>query len=417
MSEQLVQRAAILLQQHKFKEAESILGSLFANDPANPAVLHLLCELKLEQDKFHEALQLANNAIVLNPADADGFYLRARVHLQLDYYDESEKDLEQAIAFDPYDANYFGLLAMIKTDRKQFSEALEYADKGLEVDPENMLSLNARSTALIKLGRKHESFTTIEGALRNDPSNAYTHANYGWGLLEKGEHKKALEHFTEALREQPNLEVARGGMIEALKARYAVYRIFLKYSFWMGNLQQKYQWGFIIGLYVISKILRTVAAKYPAWEPFVLPVVIGIALFAFSTWIFTPLSNLFLRFNKFGKHLLEKPDIISSNLVAVSVLVALVSVLMYFITDESVYSAAAIFGLSMMIPLGVVLTPVKRKFLLPACTIALALLGVAGIVSSAMNAELFTPFFVAYLIGVIAFQWVANFVIIRDNNH
>ena len=31
--------------------------------------------------------------------------------------------------------------------------------------------------------------------MREDPNNSYTHANYGWGLLEKGNHKKALEHF------------------------------------------------------------------------------------------------------------------------------------------------------------------------------------------------------------------------------
>ncbi|MCH5600269.1 hypothetical protein [Niabella ginsengisoli] len=63
------------------------------------------------------------------------------------------------------------------------------ADKALEIDAENLLGLNMRSSALVKLNRKEESFETIEGALRNDPNNAYTHANYGWGLLENGNAK------------------------------------------------------------------------------------------------------------------------------------------------------------------------------------------------------------------------------------
>ena len=416
MAEQLLQRAAILLQQQKYKEAESILGGLFAKDPANPVVIRLLSELKINQNKFDEALQLANNAIALDPSDADGFYLRARVFLQLDKYDDSEEDLQQAIALDPYDANYFALLSLVKTDRKHFSEALDYADQALEVDPENLMALNARSTALIKLNRKDESFNAIEGALRNDPSNAYTHANYGWGLLEKGDHKKALHHFSEALRKQPNQEMARTGMIEALKARYAGYRLFLKYSFWMGNLQQKYQWGFIIGLYMVTRLLRTLAKSNPALEPFILPVVVLLVLFAFSTWIVTPLSDLFLRLNKFGKHLLEKRQIISANLVGLCVLLAIGGGLMYFVTNKSGFITTAIFGLSMMIPLSVVFTPSKNKYLLPAYTIVLVLAGIAGIISSFTNEEIFNTFMIIYLIGVFLFQWVANFILIREGN-
>ena len=83
---------------------------------------------------------------------------------------------------------------------------MELADRSLEIDAENLLGLNTRSTALLKLNKSEESFSTIEGALREDPNNAYTHANYGWGLLEKGSHKKALEHFKESLKHNPNFD-------------------------------------------------------------------------------------------------------------------------------------------------------------------------------------------------------------------
>ena len=92
------------------------------------------------------------------------------------------------------------MLANFKLSRKKYEEALEIANEALEIDAENILALNTRSTSLLKLNRKEESFETIEGALREDPNNAYTHANFGWGLLEKGDHKKALEHFREALK-------------------------------------------------------------------------------------------------------------------------------------------------------------------------------------------------------------------------
>ncbi len=51
---------------------------------------------------------------------------------------------------------------------------------------------------------------TLGSALANDPENALTHANQGWALLHRGDHERALEHFREALRIDPELEWARG---------------------------------------------------------------------------------------------------------------------------------------------------------------------------------------------------------------
>src|SRR5690606_2150752 len=113
--------------------------------------------------------------------------------------------------------------------------------------------------ALIKLDRSEESFETIEGALREDPNNAFTHANYGWGLLEKGNHTKAMEHFKEALSHSPNLDYAQAGMLEAIKATNPIYRLFLKYAFWMGNMAAKFQWGFIIAFYILFRVIRSTA--------------------------------------------------------------------------------------------------------------------------------------------------------------
>src|SRR5258706_13337479 len=98
MPDFLIQRAVLLLQQHKFKEAETILNGLFAQDPTNTDVLGLMCEVKIFQDKFDQALALINNAIGLEPAAAHLFHKRARIFIQQEEYDASEKDLQQAIS-------------------------------------------------------------------------------------------------------------------------------------------------------------------------------------------------------------------------------------------------------------------------------------------------------------------------------
>ena len=133
--------------------------------------------------------------------------------------------------------------------------------------------------------------------------------------LKKENIKKHSEHFREALKLDPNFTYAQSGMLEALKANNIFYRLFLQYSFWMGNLTAKYQWGVIIGFYIGFRLIRALAASNENLRPYLTPIIILLALIMFSTWIITPVSNLFLRFNKYGKHLLGKQDKISANFV------------------------------------------------------------------------------------------------------
>ncbi|MEO5995988.1 MAG: tetratricopeptide repeat protein [Chitinophagaceae bacterium] len=416
MPDNPLHRAVLLLQQHKFKEAEIILNGLFAEDPTNTDVIGLMCELKIFQDKFDEAMTLISNAIGLDPGASHLFHKRARIFIQQDKYDAAEKDLQQAISIDPYETDYFALLSLLKIERKQFSDALEIADKALELNAENIQALNARSTALLKLNRKEESFSTIHDALREDPDNAYTHANYGWGLLEKGSHKNALLHFAEALKKNPNLTLAQQGMAEALKARYFVYRSFLKFSLWMSNLRGKNQWAVIIGFYLLFRLIRWGAESNPSLQPFLNPLLVLLGLFAFSTWIITPVSNLFLRLNKYGKHLLNREQIIASNFVGFSILIALVGGILYLFKPQPYFLVIVAFGLTMMIPLSAMLTFSKKRTLLVSFTCLLAIVGTTGFIMGITSGEAFNNFVIAYIIGLILFQWVANYLVIRQTN-
>lgn len=290
------------------------------------------------------------------------------------------------------------------------------ADEALSLDPENILGLNIRSTALIKLNRKEESFSTIEGALAHDPNNAATHTNYGWGLLEKGDHKKALEHFREALKNNPDLREARDGMAEALKAKYFFYRIFLKYAFFMSNLTSKYQWGVIIGFYLITRVLNGLSRTNPGLQPVLMPFVVLFALIAFSTWVFTPISNLFLLLNPYGKYLLDREARLSSNGVGISLLICVVGLICYFILSNPSWLVVAGLGFAMMVPLGSLFTIPQYKTLLIVYTAAMALLGVLAVYSAFGTGEPFNLFTTLFLFGFIAYQWLANILRSRQRS-
>lgn len=410
-------KVEILISQNKFQDAERFLLDLLSQDPNNVYCLGMLAEVYLQQDNTEKARDILNHAIGLSPDYAYLFNIKSRVCIQEDHWDEAENCLNHAIELSPDQAENFALLAQVKLLRKNYEEALNLANEALEIDPENLLGLNTRSTALQKLNRSQESFETIEGALREDPNNSYTHANYGWGLLEKGDHQKALEHFKESLSTDPNSEYAQAGLLEAIKAGNPFYRLFLRYAFFMGNLREKYQWGFIIGFYFGFRALKALARVSSSLQPVLIPLLVVLAIFAFSTWVITPISNLFLRFNKYGQLLLDKKERMSSNFVAGSFAVMLIGLLLYLVLlDERMLSIAA-FGFAMMLPFGAMFSPSKNKYGLLIYTLALAGVGCISIGITFWSGELFNLATVVFMFGFIAFQWVANYMLIKENNY
>ncbi len=416
MADTILSRAQILMQQNRYEDAGSLLKDLLNREPNNVHVLAMLSQVKLQQDKIKEADELIDSAIGLSPDTDYLYYFKARVCLQNNQYDEAEGYLGQSIQMNPEDADYFALWAHIKLTRKNYEAALELAGNALELDPENILALNTRSTALLKLNRKEDSFRTIEGALAHDPDNAYTHSNYGWGLLEKGDHKKALEHFREALRNDPGLQSAQAGMAEALKARYVLYRAFLAFAFFMNNLTAKYQWGVILGFWLLTRVLRALSKSYEGLQPFLTPLIILIALVAFSTWVIAPISNLFLRLNPYGKYLLDKEEKLSSNLVGISLLACIAGFILYAVTQDERWIIVGLFGFAMMVPLSSMFTAVKHKHKMFAYAAVMFLLGVMAIFKTFETGEPFNMFTTFFVIGFIAYQWIANYLHIRQSN-
>lgn len=416
MADSLINRAQILIHQNRYEEAGNLLKDLLSREPNNVHVLAMLAQVKLKQGNNKDAEELINTAISLSPDTDYLFYIKATVALHFKKYDEAEHDLQRSIELNPEDADYFALWASIKLTRKRYNEALELADEALDLDPENILGLNIRSAALIKLDRKEESFSTIEGALGHDPNNAYTHSNYGWGLLEKGDHKKALEHFREALKNDPNLQSAQSGMAEALKAKYLFYRLFLQYAFFMNKLAAKNQWALIIGFYVATRVLRALAKSYESLQPILTPITILIALIAFSTWVITPISNLFLRLNPYGKYLLDKEEKLSSNFVGASLLVCLAGLIFYLIVRNENWLLVSVFGFVMMVPFASMFAGQDHKNKLVIYTTAMFLLGVAGIVKAFATGDALNLFTTLFLFGFVAYQWIANYFQIKQSN-
>ena len=405
-------RLGILLRQGRLDDARREVMQLLGENPADVSNLALLAEIQLRQADLASAEETVNRAMGLSPEHTGLFFLKSQIKLQQQDYPAAEQLLREATVIDPLDPDIQAMLAQTLLLQKEFTGALGAADQALSLEPQNLLALNMRSKALIKLDRREESYATIEGALREDPDNAYTHANYGWGLLETGEYGKAKEHFAQSLRADPTDDYARSGMAEAVKARNPLYRMFLKYAFFMQNLTQRYQWGVIIGIYVLYRIINGVARSNPDLQPFLYPLLGVLTVVAISTWVIEPIGNLFLRFDRHARFLLDEGEFRTANLAAACLAATAAGLLGYLVSGHDGFLVLAGYGFTMLLPVGQAYARVKRPWLIRGYGIGLALVGLVAVVF-AFAAEPFNLFTVIYLLGLFAFQWVANFQLIR----
>lgn len=404
----MIRRAVLLLQQSRYDLAEKELRNLLAQEPDH-AYAHALLALCLSrQDKLPEAESAARQAIQLSPEEAFCHYTLGVVKTREDDLQSARQAVEEALRLDPQDSDYHGLHALIYLRAQRWQQALDAANEGLRHDPTHQACLNHRAAALVKLKRHEEAHQTIDRALQKDPENEQTHANLGWALLHQGEHRQALEHFSEALRLDPNFEYARQGLVEALKARYFLYRWLLRFFLWMSTLSPRVRGGLIIGAFLIVKVLRGMSRQNPDLDPFILPIVSIYAVFVFLTWVADPLFNLALQCNRYGRHALSVQQRWSSSIFGALLLGAVVSVACAILTGRPHFAWLALNLGFLLIPATHIFEAdegkVNRKSL--GLVIGMALLGLLALASSIAGYKEAAVAFTAFnFLAVIAFTW------------
>jgi hypothetical protein len=204
-------------------------------------------------------------------------------------------------------------------------------------------------------------------------------------------------------------------MLEALKARYFVYRQLLKFQLWMSRLSGGAQWAVIIGLYVGFRVIREVGRSNPSLLPITMPIVILYSLFALITWIGDPVFNSLLRLNRFGRLALAPHErAASSAFIALVVAAAACGVASIWVLKGLLFFAA-IYFLLLIIPLTHTFgrpDPEQRRRLwwIAGTLIALGPAALAALLYSTGTA---TTLFLVFAAGCVLFQWLAIAVALR----
>ena len=304
------------------------------------------------------------------------------------------------------DEETFVLEARAKFGQRNYDKALAAVQKALEYDANNIEALNLKILVEGQLGKTHPQ-ESIEHALELNPENPYTIANHAYQLLRDNKVDAALERASEALQKDPNNPFAQQVMAEALRSRFWIYRLFFKYSEFVSRLTEKGSWAFIIGIYIAYRILIRSSKEYPVLLPL---VYLFCGLFILS-WLIRPISNLFLYFNKYGKLLLDKDETKMAISVGIALSVSIVSLCLYFagISQKLFFDLAIVAGLS-AIPLSTYLSPTQKNNQQRLTYLTYGLIGM-GLLSLLPNMHVFLVFF---LLGIFAYQWIVNGILIKE---
>ena len=292
-------RVQLLLSQHRPAPAAELLRRQLSQDPHDFVAHALLALCLLEQNQAAEAQQEAELAIHLAPEYDFGFYMLALARHRQHRPKEALAAISEALALDPNDADYYHLLGSLRLESGQWQAALQAAQTGLSLDAEHADLHGLRARALARQGKTQEASGAAQQALGYAADSSTTQAQAGWVALETNRPQVALEHFREAMRLDPNSDFAREGLVEALKARYWVYRTFMRFVYWSGSLSDGARRGMFIGAYVLTRLYRPL-----------LPLYLGLV---FLSWFSDIIFESLLRVSAYGRLALSGSQTRHSN--------------------------------------------------------------------------------------------------------
>lgn len=314
MQSNSLHQAIVLRDRHRLQEAEALILTYLASEPDDPNAHYELAITRMQMEKREkDALESINNAIGQAPDYSLFQSIKSLILGSLKKHSDALKVAELAISLDSGSALAWVAKSRALGGKDKWKDAEQAVRKALEIEPDDEDANNLLSLYLRLQGKTQEADRYTDIQLSQDAENPIALANRGWTKIHQGKHQEAEELFLSALRIKPDEEYAREGLRESYKTRNPLYRLYLKWAFFMQRFEGSSQVFIIIGMVIAMKLGRQFLNQiHPGLA---IALTVTYMLFIFWVWLASGLGHFLLLIDNKARLSLRKREIWDGILV------------------------------------------------------------------------------------------------------
>lgn len=307
-----VERARELLRLRRPDAAARAATEHLRLDPDCVEALHVLALAQAARNETPAAIATAESAIRRAPDDARSHYVLASILPDAGRVTDALCACATALELAPDFAAAFWLRARLHLQLGAVKAALAASEAALALDPFDPDHHDAHASALFAGGRHREAEASVLAGLQQLPDDPHLLALRGQLQLRSGDLAAATASCLAALGRDPTLELARQGLLEALRARHRGYRFVLSLRSGLATVFLRVppalRWPMLIAL---ALCLAGIAGRESVGA--VRATLIAALLLP------TELANLALFLHPLGRHLLRRWERILAVLVGIGI--------------------------------------------------------------------------------------------------
>ncbi len=252
IAENLFQKAEHLTEVERWREAVPLLLKVIAQNPQHFQAYCLLslCHYSLKDNE--KALEFAEKAITVAPEEEWGHRLRSVALSEQGKKKEALKSAEEAVRLAPFEPYVLQVLVNAYLSSNKPRKAEEIALKMRENFPDSEASFFTLGNVYLQRGNNAGAEKCFREALRIDPNSADARNNLGVALLRQKQNEDTAlfkssnlslfpnkeeedihQHFTEAIRLEPNNHTAAANLRSQFDYFYVLYAFLIFVPFFL----------------------------------------------------------------------------------------------------------------------------------------------------------------------------------------
>lgn len=326
--EAVYQRAHLLYDQGRFEDAAEWFQRALAMEPEHGIACAYLAMCWCQREQDHpKAIEAARQAVSLEPENAFVHSVLAICLLdsakpgQEGVMREGLASAEKAVELDPDLSLAFSVRGHAHLRLRKYAEAEADARQALSLDTTDTMATQVLSVALMQQRKDADVDSLVNWQLQENPEDDHPHVAAGYRALQQGRHREASSHFGEALRIDPENEMARHGLIESMRSRNFIYRWYYQFASFMQRFGEGKGTAIMIGGYVVY---RVVLGSIKDTQPALAGILIGTWLtFALWTFLARGLGSLLMLTDRFARLAMKPKEKWEGIVVGGMILIAL----------------------------------------------------------------------------------------------